>query len=109
MSKSHRSSSASATCQLEWRPSRWVTAWLLAQVLLVPICLLASGLPRLVAWPVALAATREEAGTIAALLDGGVRGYEAMVTVGRMFDDAHYALWHPTSTAGGFGAAAAAR
>ena len=56
MSKSHRSSSASATCQLEWRPSRWVTAWLLAQVLLVPICLLASGLPRRVAWPVALAA-----------------------------------------------------
>lgn len=56
MSKSHRSSSASATCQLEWRPSRWVTAWLLAQVLLVPMCLLASGLPRRVAWPVALAA-----------------------------------------------------
>ena len=59
-------------------------------------------------WPAALAAARDSGATRAALLDGGVRGYEAMVTIGRMFDDAHYARWHPSATAGGFGAAAAA-
>ena len=59
-------------------------------------------------WPAALAAARDSGATLAALLDGGVRGYEAMVTIGRMFDDAHYARWHPSATAGGFGAAAAA-
>lgn len=51
---------------------------------------------------------RDDAAAMAVLLDGGVRGYEAMVTVGRMLDDHHYALWHPTATAGGFGAGAAA-
>jgi 2-methylcitrate dehydratase PrpD len=69
--------------------------------------------PGPVVWPAAICAVRDEAGrggaaTLADLLDGGVRGYEAMVTVGRMFDDHHYAHWHPTATAGGFGAAAAA-
>jgi len=42
------------------------------------------------------------------LLDAGVRGYETMIAVGRTLDERHYAHWHPTSTAGGFGAAAAA-
>ncbi len=64
--------------------------------------------PGPVIWPAALAATRHRAATMADLLDGGVRGYEAMICIGRMFDDHHYALWHPTATAGGFGAAAAA-
>ncbi|MFZ4690114.1 MAG: MmgE/PrpD family protein [Polymorphobacter sp.] len=69
--------------------------------------------PGPVVWPAALCAVRDEAGrdgaaTIADLLDGGVRGYEAMVSIGRMFDAQHYAHWHPTATAGGFGAAAAA-
>ncbi|OYU16276.1 MAG: MmgE/PrpD family protein [Alphaproteobacteria bacterium PA4] len=69
--------------------------------------------PGPVLWPVALSAVRDEAGRggaarMADLLDGGVRGYEAMISIGRMFDDHHYALWHPTATAGGFGAAAAA-
>ena len=59
-------------------------------------------------WPAAVAAARETGASMATLLDGGVRGYEAMVTIGRMFDDAHYARWHPSATAGGFGAAAAA-
>lgn len=73
--------------------------------------------PGPVIWPAALCAIRDEAGranaggaatTIADLLDGAVRGYEAMITIGRSFDDHHYALWHPTATAGGFGAVAAA-
>ncbi len=69
--------------------------------------------PGPVVWPAALCAIRDEMGrdgtaTMADLLDGGVRGYEAMIGVGRMFDDHHYAYWHPTATAGGFGAAAAA-
>lgn len=50
MSKSHRSSSASATCRLEWRPSRLIAAWLLALAVLAPLSLLCSNLPRSVAW-----------------------------------------------------------
>ncbi len=41
------------------------------------------------------------------MLDMAVRGYEAMITVGATFDAHHYAYWHPTSTAGAIGAAAA--
>ncbi len=37
-------------------------------------------------------------------LDGAVRGYEAMVAVGQTLDPHHYSLWHPTTTAGFFGA-----
>lgn len=50
MSKSHRSSSASATCRLKWRPSRLIAAWLLALALLAPLSLLYSNLPRMAAW-----------------------------------------------------------
>ena len=64
--------------------------------------------PGPVVWPAALAAARQEDAPVGALLDGAVRGYEAMVRVGRSLDDHHYAHWHPTATAGGFGAAAAA-
>jgi 2-methylcitrate dehydratase PrpD len=42
------------------------------------------------------------------LLNSAVRGYEAMIAVGSTFDHYHYQHWHPTSTAGAFGAAAAA-
>ena len=56
MSTSHRLSSASATCRLEWRPSRLIAGWLASLAMLCPICLLASGLPRWLAWPLALAA-----------------------------------------------------
>jgi 2-methylcitrate dehydratase PrpD len=41
-------------------------------------------------------------------LDAAVRGYEAMIAVGALFDAHHYAHYHPTATAGVFGAAAAA-
>jgi 2-methylcitrate dehydratase PrpD len=64
--------------------------------------------PGPVIWPAALAAAREEGASFGALLDGAVRGYEAMIRIGRSLDDHHYAHWHPTATAGGFGAAAAA-
>ncbi|MFN7175897.1 MAG: MmgE/PrpD family protein [Thermaurantiacus sp.] len=64
--------------------------------------------PGPVVWPAALSAARDERASLGALLDGAVRGYEAMVRVGRSLDDHHYRHWHPTATAGGFGAAAAA-
>ncbi len=64
--------------------------------------------PGPVVWTAAACAAREETGSFRALLDGAVRGYEAMIRVGRSLDAHHYAHWHPTATAGGFGAAAAA-
>lgn len=41
-------------------------------------------------------------------LDAGVRGYEAMISVGSMLDARHYSFWHNTATAGSFGTAATA-
>lgn len=41
-------------------------------------------------------------------LDAAVRGYEATISIGSMLDARHYAFWHNTTTAGMFGAAAAA-
>ncbi len=64
--------------------------------------------PGPVIWPAALSAARQEKCGMDALLDGAVRGYEAMIAVGATFDAYHYAHFHPTSTAGGFGGAAAA-
>lgn len=64
--------------------------------------------PGPVIWPAALSAARESGCGMDALLAGTVRGYEAMIAVGLSLDAHHYSLWHPTSTAGGFGAAAAA-
>ena len=64
--------------------------------------------PGPVIWPAALAAMAEARGSFAAMLDGAVRGYEAMVAVGATFDARHYGHYHNTATAGGFGAAAAA-
>ena len=64
--------------------------------------------PGPVIWPAALSAARQEKCGMDALLDGAVRGYEAMIAVGATFDVHHYAHFHPTSTAGGFGGAAAA-
>ena len=37
MSKSRRSSNASAPCRFDWAPSRWLTAALLALALLAPL------------------------------------------------------------------------
>ena len=42
------------------------------------------------------------------LLDGIIAGYEVMARVGWMLGASHYHQWHTTSTAGCFGAAAAA-
>lgn len=59
--------------------------------------------------PAALAAA-EAAGVEdgLALLDAVVRGYEAMIRVGRAVGAGHYAKFHTTATCGGFGAAVAA-
>ncbi len=43
-----------------------------------------------------------------ALLDAVVRGYEAMIRIGRAVGAGHYAKFHTTATCGGFGAAVAA-
>lgn len=64
--------------------------------------------PGPVIWPAALSAARQEKCSMDALLDGAVSGYEAMIAVGATFDAYHYAHFHPTSTAGAFGGAAAA-
>ncbi len=61
--------------------------------------------PGPVIWPVALDSL---APSFDDILDVAVRGYEAMITVGATFDDHHYAHYHPTATAGVFGAAACA-
>jgi 2-methylcitrate dehydratase PrpD len=64
--------------------------------------------PGPVVWPAALSAARETGADMATLLDGAVRGYEAVIAIGATFDAWHYAHWHNTATAGGFGGAAAA-
>ena len=64
--------------------------------------------PGPVIWPSVLSAIRDVGGSMDMLLDGAVRGYEAMIMIGATFDAHHYAHFHNTSTAGGFGAAAAA-
>jgi toxin CptA len=51
-----RSSVASSPCRFELRPSSWLAAALLALSLLAPVSLLASDMPRLAAWPLAVAA-----------------------------------------------------
>lgn len=55
----------------------------------------------------ALAASTE-ATTATDFLDAVIRGYEAMIRLGRAVGAGHYAFFHNTSTCGGFGAAAAA-
>ena len=58
--------------------------------------------------PVALAVAEATGATPQQFLDAVVRGYEATIRVGRALGRGHYSYWHPTSTAGAFGAAAAA-
>ncbi len=50
------SSNASAPCRLEWRPSYWVIASQLVLAVLAAFSALASGMPRLAAWPLAIVA-----------------------------------------------------
>ncbi len=59
-------------------------------------------------WPSALSAIRETENGMAALVDGAIRGYEATIAIGSTFDEKHYAYYHNSSTAGGFGAAVSA-
>ncbi|KPP80390.1 MAG: MmgE/PrpD family protein [Oceanicaulis sp. HLUCCA04] len=58
--------------------------------------------------PAALAACESAGGDASAFLDAIVRGYEAVIRVGRAVGAGHYALWHNTGTCGPFGAAMAA-
>jgi 2-methylcitrate dehydratase PrpD len=58
--------------------------------------------------PAALAAAQVRDADAGAFLDAVVRGYEATIRVGRALGPSHYRFWHTTSTAGAFGAAAAA-
>jgi 2-methylcitrate dehydratase PrpD len=64
--------------------------------------------PGPVVWPAALWAARDHSASFGELLAAGVRGYEATIRIGETFDAHHYAHFHPTSTAGIFGAVAAA-
>jgi len=56
MPNSPHSSSASATCRIEWRPSRVLCGALIALGLLADLSLLASDLPPACVWPAALVA-----------------------------------------------------
>lgn len=56
MPHSIRSSKTSAPCRLEWRPSCWVIAALVALGVLSACSVLISEMPRHVAWPLALLA-----------------------------------------------------
>ncbi len=58
--------------------------------------------------PVAIAVAEHLGLTGAQLLDAVVRGYEVMIRIGQYLGPKHYAFFHNTSTAGAFGAAAAA-
>ena len=57
-----RSWKKSALCQLEWRPSRWQCAAHALMVLLMPVAMLATGLPAHLRWPCALLASALAAG-----------------------------------------------
>ncbi len=58
--------------------------------------------------PAALAAAEDAGANAPALLDAVVRGYEAVIRLGRAVGPGHYAFWHNTGTCGPLGAAAAA-
>jgi 2-methylcitrate dehydratase PrpD len=58
--------------------------------------------------PAALCAAEEVGASAAAFLDAVIRGYEAMIRVGRAVGPEHYRYWHNTGSCGPFGAAAAA-
>jgi len=63
--------------------------------------------PGPVIWPSVIAARRSWTNSLEKVLCAAVRGYEAMVAVGLAYDAHHYGHFHPTSTAGMFGAAGA--
>jgi toxin CptA len=51
-----RSSNASAPCRFELRPSRWLIGAMSTMAVLAPFAVLASEMPRWVAWPLAACA-----------------------------------------------------
>ncbi len=57
--------------------------------------------------PAALAAAEAHGVPPSAFLDAVVRGYEAVIRVGRSVGPSHYAHWHNTASCGPFGAAMA--
>ncbi len=56
MTHSGRWSNASAPCRIEWRPSRWLAGALAVLAALAAFSVFASEMPRIAAWPLALAA-----------------------------------------------------
>jgi 2-methylcitrate dehydratase PrpD len=64
--------------------------------------------PGPVVMPAALATARAADAQGTVLLDAIVRGYEAMIRLGRAVGLGHYAMFHNTGSCGAFGAAAAA-
>ena len=58
--------------------------------------------------PAALTAAIDGKTNAADFLDGVVRGYEAVIRIGRAVGPAHYRFWHNTGTCGPFGAASSA-
>src|SRR5687768_8252824 len=58
--------------------------------------------------PAALAVAQEIGATGDAVLDAVVRGFEAMIRIGRSVGPTHYKHFHNTATCGVFGSAAAA-
>jgi len=56
MTHSHHSSSASVSCRIEWRPSRWVIGALFALGMFAAFSVLASAMPRWAAWPLSVSA-----------------------------------------------------
>src|SRR5690606_28802585 len=75
-----RSSPASAPCRLEWRPSRWLLAALALLAVLAPLAVVASDLPRHLAWP--LAATAALAGAWRTWREAGRAPRELVVAPG---------------------------
>lgn len=63
--------------------------------------------PGPVVWAVSIGRNGSHEIPMHAILDSAVKGYEAMIAIGSTFDAHHYAHYHPTSTSGGFGTAAA--
>lgn len=57
--------------------------------------------------PAALALAQDRDADAAEFLDAVVRGYDAVIRVGRSVGPGHYRHWHNTATCGPFGAAAA--
>lgn len=63
--------------------------------------------PGPVIWPVVIGVRGRGFRKLSIALDAAIIGYEAMIAIGSTLDSHHYKHYHPTSTAGAFGVAAA--